>query len=53
MPFATDLEEDFRIAVDFFGALNMGVQSVDNKSLSPEVKTAWFKAQAYLDARPF
>lgn len=53
VPFATHLKEDFRIAVDFFGSLNAGVQSVDSKSLSPEVKTAWAKAQAYLDARPF
>lgn len=53
VPFAEAFHEDVRVAVDFFGALNTGVQSVDDKSLSPEVKGAWAKAQAYLEARPF
>jgi hypothetical protein len=53
VPFAEALTEDFRICVDFVDALNKGVQIVDKTELSSEDKSAWAKAHAYLNARPF
>lgn len=53
VPFAEALTDDFRICVDFVNAVNQGVQTLDIKELPSADKTAWTKAQAYLDARPF
>lgn len=53
VPFAEALAEDFRISIDFFGALNKGVQILDDKTMPSADKAAWTNAQAYLDARPF
>ncbi|QPG96803.1 hypothetical protein C2857_005296 [Epichloe festucae Fl1] len=53
VPFAEALTEDFGICVDFVNALNQGVQTLATDELPKADKTAWLKAQAYLDARPF
>lgn len=53
VPYARALTDDFRICVDFFRALNAGVQVLSNDFLSAEDKAAWARAEAYLDARPF
>lgn len=53
VPFAEALTEDFGICVDFVNALNQGVQTLAADELPKADKTAWVKAQAYLDARPF
>ncbi|ODA79780.1 hypothetical protein RJ55_05374 [Drechmeria coniospora] len=53
VPFAEALSDDFRLCVDFFSALNQGLQTLDIKELQETDKAAWAKAQAYLDARPF
>ena len=53
VPFAEALVEDFRTSVDFFFALNQGVQTLDAKEFSTTDKTAWTKAQKYLESRPF
>ncbi|EFY87968.1 XPG I-region protein [Metarhizium acridum CQMa 102] len=53
VPFAEALTDDFRICVDFFNALNQGMQTLGSDELPAADKTAWSNAQAYLDARPF
>ncbi|KAF4584459.1 XPG I-region protein [Ophiocordyceps camponoti-floridani] len=53
VPFAEALAEDFGLCVDFIGAINQGVQTLDSKELAATDKDAWARAQAYLDARPF
>ncbi|XWX02034.1 hypothetical protein V2A60_010066 [Cordyceps javanica] len=53
VPYAEALTEDMRLVVDFVNAVNQGLQTLDSKELAVEDKTAWAKAQAYLDARPF
>lgn len=53
VPFAEALAEDLRLVVDFVNAINQGLQTLDSKELPAEDKTAWAKAQAFLDARPF
>ncbi|KFG81106.1 XPG I-region protein [Metarhizium anisopliae] len=53
VPFAEALTDDFRICVDFFNALNQGMQTLGTDELPAADRTAWSYAQAYLDARPF
>ncbi|EGX94945.1 XPG I-region protein [Cordyceps militaris CM01] len=53
VPYAQALTEDVRFVVDFVNGVNQGLQTLDNKELATDHKTAWAKAQAYLDARPF
>ncbi|KHO01487.1 XPG I-region protein [Metarhizium album ARSEF 1941] len=53
VPFAEALTDDFRICVDFISALNQGMQTLGSDELPAQDRTAWSKAQAYLDARPF
>ncbi|UKZ93688.1 uncharacterized protein TrAFT101_008596 [Trichoderma asperellum] len=53
VPLSEALPEDFRIAIDFVSALNQGVQTLDAASLPPNEKSAWTKAQDYINARPF
>ena len=48
-PFAQDLAEDFRTVAAFIGAINTGIQSLEEIKVD---KTAWSRAQAYMDARP-
>ncbi|KAG6029643.1 hypothetical protein E4U41_000296 [Claviceps citrina] len=53
VPFAEELTEDFRVCVDFFSAINQGIQTLAANELPKADKMAWAKAQAYLDCRPF
>ncbi|GFP55531.1 uncharacterized protein C139.01c [Trichoderma asperellum] len=53
VPLSEALPEDFRIAIDFVSALNQGVQTLDAAALPPNEKSAWTKAQDYINARPF
>ncbi|KJZ71770.1 hypothetical protein HIM_08855 [Hirsutella minnesotensis 3608] len=53
VPFAEALADDFRLCIDFVNAINQGVQTLDSKELAAADKTAWAKAQEYLDERPF
>lgn len=53
VPYAEALTADFRICAGFVDAINKGVQTLDNEELPAADKTAWSKAQEYLDARPF
>lgn len=52
VPHAEDLPADIRICATFFEAINKGVQILPDETLPAADKTAWAKAQAYLDARP-
>ncbi|CAI6096480.1 hypothetical protein V2G26_003315 [Clonostachys chloroleuca] len=53
VPFAEALTEDFRVCVGFIDAINKGVQTLESSELPAADKSAWAKAQDYLDARPF
>ncbi|KAG6155504.1 hypothetical protein E4U37_001152 [Claviceps purpurea] len=53
MPFAKALTEDFRVCVDFFSAINQGLQTLGLNEFPKVDKLAWAKAQAYLESRPF
>ena len=53
VPYAEALADDMRLCVDFIGAVNQGLQTLDSKEFPVADKAAWTKAQEYLDARPF
>lgn len=53
LPHAEALTEDVQICMEFFNALNQGLQTLDNKELPAATKKVWATAQTYLDARPF
>ncbi|UKZ72774.1 hypothetical protein TrVFT333_000409 [Trichoderma virens FT-333] len=53
VPLSEALPEDFRTAIDFVSALNQGVQTLNDASLPANEKSAWTKAQDYINARPF
>ncbi|KAL5093034.1 hypothetical protein Trisim1_011830 [Trichoderma cf. simile WF8] len=53
IPLAEAFPEDLRTAIDFVSALNQGVQTLNDASLPANEKSAWSKAQDYINARPF
>lgn len=53
VPYAEDVAGDIRNCCHFVDALNKGVQTLDSKELPAADKTAFAKAHAYLEARPF
>lgn len=53
LPLAEDVEQDFRTCFDFVRALSQGVETLDEKQLSPIEKAVWSNAVKFMDARPF
>jgi Temperature dependent protein affecting M2 dsRNA replication len=48
-PFAQDLAEDFRTVASFIGAINTGIESLEEIKVD---KNVWSRAHAYMEARP-